>query len=142
MSTLLDTGPVVAAARPDDKDHERCARLFADPPPGSLLLPSTVLIEACWLINVRMGADAHAKFLERISPDLAAGELELVELTGDDIARMAALAHTYRDAGLDPTDVSVIALAERLKVTQVATLDRRDFTVVRPRHCDALTLLP
>lgn len=86
MSTLLDTGPVVAAARPDDHDHDRCARFFADPPPGPLLLPSTVLVEACWLINVRMGPDTHARFLERISADLAAGELDLVELIDDDIA--------------------------------------------------------
>lgn len=35
-----------------------------------------------------------------------------------------------------------IALAERLDVRQIATLDRRDFTVVRPRHVDVLTLLP
>jgi hypothetical protein len=36
----------------------------------------------------------------------------------------------------------VIAVAERLNLTDVATLDRRHFTVVRPSHVDALTLLP
>jgi predicted nucleic acid-binding protein len=36
----------------------------------------------------------------------------------------------------------VIATAERLGVTEVATLDRRHFSVVRPRHTPALTLLP
>jgi hypothetical protein len=36
----------------------------------------------------------------------------------------------------------VIALAERLSVTTVATLNRRDFAVVRPTHCEALTLIP
>jgi hypothetical protein len=36
----------------------------------------------------------------------------------------------------------VIAAAERLAITEVATLDRRHFTVVRPRHATALTLLP
>jgi uncharacterized protein len=43
---------------------------------------------------------------------------------------------------LDPTDASVIAMAERLGVKQVATLNRRDFGVVRPRHVDALQLVP
>jgi predicted nucleic acid-binding protein len=36
----------------------------------------------------------------------------------------------------------VIALAERLDVSEIATLDRRHFTVVRPAHVQALTLLP
>lgn len=142
MTTLLDTGPVLAAARSTDKDHQRCAEFFAHPPPGPLLLPSTVLIEACWLVNDRVGAKAHAVFLDRLGNDIADGKLKLTEVVPEDLARMAELARTYADARLDPTDVSVIALAERLDVTQVATLDRRDFRIVRPRHCDALTLLP
>jgi hypothetical protein len=36
----------------------------------------------------------------------------------------------------------VIALAERHGATRVATLDKRHFTVVRPRHAPALELLP
>lgn len=142
MTTLLDTGPVLAAARPNDRDHERCAEFFAHPPPGPLLLPSTVLLEASWLVNDRVGAKAHEVFLDRLAADMAVGRLSLTELVPDDIARMAELVGTYRDARLDPTDVSVIALAERLRITQVATLDRRDFSIVRPQHCDALTLLP
>lgn len=140
MTTLLDTGPMVAAARRDDEDHELCARFFADPP-RPLLLPSTVLIESCWLLNARVGPAAHAAFLRRIRNDVAAEELTLVELVPDDLERMAELADTYRDLRLDPTDASVIAIAERLGVRRVATLDHRDFRVVRPRH-GPLTLLP
>ncbi|GAA4230503.1 hypothetical protein GCM10023075_40380 [Streptosporangium album] len=43
---------------------------------------------------------------------------------------------------LDPADVSVVAIAERLGVTQIATIDRRDFTLIRPRHVSAFRLLP
>ena len=35
-----------------------------------------------------------------------------------------------------------LLIAERLNVATIATLNRRDFTVVRPRHVQALTLLP
>ena len=55
---------------------------------------------------------------------------------------MAELVVTYGDLPLGTTDASVIAIAERLKLTEVATLDRRHFTVVRPSNVDALTLLP
>jgi len=40
------------------------------------------------------------------------------------------------------TDTSVIAIVERLKLTEVATLNHRRFAVVRPAHVNALTLLP
>jgi predicted nucleic acid-binding protein len=43
---------------------------------------------------------------------------------------------------LGGTDASVIALAERHQVTRIATLNRRHFHVVRPRHTPAFTLLP
>jgi hypothetical protein len=36
----------------------------------------------------------------------------------------------------------VITIAERLGITEVATLNRRDFAYVRPRHAEALTLFP
>jgi predicted nucleic acid-binding protein len=52
------------------------------------------------------------------------------------------LVESYRDFPLGGADASVVALAERLGVAQVATLDRRHFTVVRPRHLVAFTLLP
>ena len=55
---------------------------------------------------------------------------------------MAELVMTYSSLPLGTTDASVIAVAERLNLTDVATLDRRHFTVVRPSHVDALTLLP
>jgi hypothetical protein len=49
----------------------------------------------------------------------------------------------FRPGGLDLGGVdAVIAIAERLNVATVATLDRRDFTVARPRHVKALTLIP
>jgi uncharacterized protein len=48
----------------------------------------------------------------------------------------------YADLPLGTTDATVIALAERLDVDEVATLDRRHFTVVRPSHTPSLNLLP
>ena len=50
-----------------------------------------------------------------------------------DVRRAAEPVRTYGDLPLGTTDATVIALAERLEVTEIATLDRRRFTVVRPR---------
>ena len=65
-----------------------------------------------------------------------------MDLVAADYARMAELVVTYGDLPFGTTDASVIAIAERLKLTDVATLDRRHFTVVRPDHANSLTLLP
>jgi hypothetical protein len=39
-------------------------------------------------------------------------------------------------------DKDVAALSERLRLDTVATFDLRHFTVIRPSHVDALSLLP
>ena len=55
---------------------------------------------------------------------------------------MADLVEQHADLPLGTTDAAVITIAERLAITEIATLDRRHFTVVRPRHTNALTLFP
>lgn len=141
MTTLIDSGPLVAAASRNDIDHERCLRLFRELP-GPFLLPDTVLIEACWVIGDRIGAKSHALFLEAIAAELERDRYRLISLIPPDLPRMAELVSQYSDLRLDPTDASVVAIAERLGVRQVATLDRRDFTVVRPRHAKVFSIVP
>jgi uncharacterized protein len=48
----------------------------------------------------------------------------------------------YQGFPLGVTDASVVAVAERLKITEVATLDRRHFHAITPAHAAALELLP
>ena len=48
---------------------------------------------------------------------------------------------TYRDLPLGTVDASVVATAERLKINEVAPLDRRHFNVVRPKT-GAFRLVP
>lgn len=136
MRTLLDTGPLIALVDRDDSHHQQCVRLL-ETLEGTLLLPTTVLIETCWMVNRYLGPRVQANFLARAGEDYT-----LVDLEPPDLLRMSELVRTYSDMHLDPTDASVIILAERLEISQVATLDRRDFRAVRPRHLEALTLLP
>jgi len=73
---------------------------------------------------------------------IADGDLALVELVPEDMPRVIELVDAYADFPLGTTDASVSAIAERLTITEVATLDHRHFPNVRPRHADYLTLLP
>jgi predicted nucleic acid-binding protein len=73
---------------------------------------------------------------------IAEGELQLEVLEQIDYARMSELVTTYADLPLGMVDASSVAIAERLDVREIATIDRRHSSVVRPRHVDAFTLLP
>jgi predicted nucleic acid-binding protein len=102
------------------------------------LVPQLVVAEVCYMLERERGSHVEAAFLRSFSQ----GQLVLVPLTVADTDRMADLVEQYASFPLGGTDAAVIAVAERLDITTVATLDRRHFTVVRPNHADALTLLP
>jgi uncharacterized protein len=138
---VVDTSPLVAAAISNDADHERCVEVFNQVQQSgrSLLVPSFVAHEACFMLNRDGGAQAAAGFLRSLGAGVA---FRLVDLDGGDMRRIAELLTTYEDLGLDAADASVIAVAERLRIDTVITRDYRDFHVVRPRHVDAFTLLP
>lgn len=137
---VCDTGPLVAAALSNDSDHKACVELFTalHAARRELLVPATVVAEVGYLLAREAGARVESLFLR----SLAEGDFTPVDLTGTDYTRMADLVSAYESLPLGTTDASVIATAERLGLTDVATLDRRHFTVVRPKHVDALTLLP
>jgi uncharacterized protein len=55
---------------------------------------------------------------------------------------MAELVRKYSDLPPGAVDASVVAIAERLGVHDIATLDRRHFGVVRPRHVAHFAIVP
>ena len=59
-----------------------------------------------------------------------------------DWLRIGELVWQYRDLPLGTVDASVVAAAERLLISSVATLDRRHFAVVQPAHLESFALVP
>jgi uncharacterized protein len=103
-----------------------------------LIIPTLVLTEATYLLGTRLGWEPEVRFLG----DLATGGFALEPVSPADLLRIAELVAKYHDLPLGTVDASVVAAAERLQITDVATLDRRHFTVVRPAHVAAFTLVP
>jgi uncharacterized protein len=134
---LVDTGPIVAIINDRDDHHQECKYLL-ERLPGPLLIPATVATEVCLMLERRRGTYAELAFLS----DVQAGRYTLIESLSADLARIAQLVEKYDDLPLGTVDASVVALAERLNITTVVTIDRRDFSIVRPAHVSALTLLP
>jgi len=105
--------------------------------PGPLLVPSLVITEVAYLLATRLGTESEVRFLG----DLAAGTLLPEPVMPGDWLPIAELVARYRDLPLGTVDASVIVTAERLDVTEIATLDRRHFTVVQPQR-GSFQLLP
>jgi uncharacterized protein len=101
-----------------------------------LVIPTLVVAEATYLVGSRLGPAAEARFLRGLN------QIEVEPPSPDDWERIANLVEEYADLPLGGTDASVVALAERLDTGTLITLDRRHFTVVRPRHREAFELLP
>lgn len=135
MAILLDTGILYALADADDDWHER-AREWLDEVGELLIAPVTVLPEVADLLHTRIGPEAERRFVQ----SLAAGELEVDYLKPADLARTHELMARYPTLGF--VDLSIVAIAERLRIQTVATTDRRHFRAVAPKHTRALTLVP
>jgi len=104
----------------------------------ALLLPITVVPEADYLVASRLGVRVELAMLRAV----VSGELRLEAVTAADVARCVEIVEEYADSDIGFVDASLVALAERLGVTRVLTLDHRHFRMVRPRHCPAFELVP
>lgn len=120
-----------------EDEHDACADLLGEWP-GPLIVPTLCLAEAAYLIGERLGWEREIQLLAA----LESAELVIELLDPSDLERIAQLVVAYRDLPLGTADASVVATAERLGVTTIATLDRRHFGVVRPAHADAFDLAP
>lgn len=90
------------------------------------------------MLETRLGQEAEVRFLG----DLASGAFSVEPVAASDWLRIAELVWEYKDLFLGTVDASVIAAAERLHIHEIATLDLRHFSVVRPAHVPSFELVP
>ncbi|SBT41011.1 type II toxin-antitoxin system VapC family toxin [Micromonospora narathiwatensis] len=135
MALVVDAGPLYAYVDADDQHHEACADLL-ETHPGPLIVPTLVITEVVYLLATRLGAQAELRFLG----DLASGAFDIEPVHPTDWLRIADLVERYADLPLGAVDASVVACAERLGIDEVATVDRRHFTIIKANR--QLLLLP
>jgi predicted nucleic acid-binding protein len=135
MLAVVDTGPLYAVVDEDDADHARC-RALLESGAYNLIIPTMVIAEVTYLVGTRLGSVIEAQFLGSLT------RMHVEAPTPDDWQRISELVKQYGDFPLGGTDASVVALAERLDIETVVTLDDRHFRAVRPRHRQSFRLLP
>jgi len=137
MAALVDTGILLALANRRDANHQTAVALLSSLR-EALLVPIPVLTEAAYVTNRVLGVEAEAALVA----SLGRGEMQLEEITREDCLRAAELLRLYAGARIGFVDASLVAVAERLKIRRVLTVDRRHFDMIRPRHCDGFEILP
>lgn len=136
MIAVADTGFVYALAISSQRWHAACLQLHRRM--TTIYLPQSVLTESIYMLTRAGGNRTAAAFLMGLSTS----KYILEALTPEDIRRVAELLEKYADTRVDFVDASVAAVAERLTLTHILTIDRRDFNIIRPLHADFFTLLP
>jgi predicted nucleic acid-binding protein len=137
LALVLDTSVLLAALDAADADHGPCAKLIGKAG-ENLVVPALVLSELDYWCHQRLTAAVWLAFLE----DVLGGAYAVEAPTQADLERCHELQRTYADLEVGVVDASVLAVVERLGEPKLATLDRRHFATMRPRHTSALRLLP
>lgn len=131
---LIDTNVWLILADGRSRGNPRIVELVAG---ENWITTAQVTAEASWLLLDRLGPKSQQDFLRLITNDL----LDVIDLSAADWQRCLQLVSTYEDLKLDLVDASLVAVAERLDITRIATLNERDFRVVRPNHCEVFDLV-
>jgi uncharacterized protein len=137
VALILDTGPLYASLDRSDADHRTCRSLI-ESADEALVIPAPVLVEVDYWIHQRL----HPGVLVALLADIEDGAYAIEDLQAADHARVRELCDRYADADIGFVDAAVLSIVERLDEPKLASLDHRHFSLLRPRHRDALTLLP
>lgn len=123
-----------------DEKNERFdeAVLVATLYQGHFAIPYVILTEVAFLFNRQGGTPSVIKFLDALV--IMQPQFESVLIS--DLVRAREILATFQPTRLDFVDCCIMALSERLNVTQVCTFDHRDFSIFRPTHVSHLEILP
>ncbi|MBI4205179.1 MAG: PIN domain-containing protein [Betaproteobacteria bacterium] len=125
---LVDSGPLVALFDADDRWHRPVAD-FLKKYRGELVTSAANVTEAAWIT-----ASASDRMLANLLTWLHRGGVSVHNLEPQDFSRIAALFAQYRTLRPDFADLALVALAERLKLDRILTLDKKDFMVYRLKN--------
>lgn len=133
---LIDAGPLVAIIDRTDKHHAACTRTVrALDCQFVTTLPA--ITEAMYLLRLCGGAVGQSTLWKLI----LRRDVIIEHPTDADLARMEALMARYADRPMDFADASLVAIAERLSLSRIFTVDRSDFTVYRLNRRTPFTVI-
>jgi predicted nucleic acid-binding protein len=132
---IVDTGPLVALFDESEPAHQACLDALQSMR-APLITTWPVLTESFYLLS------DWQKGQTELWEFILSGGLTIAEIPASYCGRLGDLMRKYRDKPMDLADATLVVLAEIHKARVVFTLDRRDFSVYRPRHLKHFDLIP
>lgn len=130
-SIIVDTGPLVALFHARDR-HHGAAKAVLESSPAVLVTTWPVITEACHFLG-QAGKRALLTFIRR-------GALRLETLSVEDVPALDDVLARY--ARMDFADATLVLIAEKTGITEIFTIDRRDFEAYRTPSGRRFKLLP
>jgi uncharacterized protein len=137
LTLLIDAGPIVALADPDEPQRGSILAALRDEP-GDLVMPAPTTAEVDYLLGRRFGQAARRAFLS----DLASGRFKVASLEREDYEAIIEFDRQYSDLALGFADCALVALADRYRTTRVLSFDERHFRAVMPLGGGSFTIMP
>jgi predicted nucleic acid-binding protein len=137
MAIVADSGAIYGLYDKRDSAHTSL-RAVLERERDRIIIPSVALGEIDYLLRVRLGNRALLQFLA----DIDHGAFQIEPLTREDLRRCSALVAKYENLDLGLCDSAVVAIAERLGIERILTVDERDFRAIRSSRGKAFRLLP
>jgi predicted nucleic acid-binding protein len=135
---IVDTSALLAYFNSREPDHKAVAHVIDEHADGVLVVSPYVVAELDYLVATRIGVDAELAVLR----ELSSRAWQLADFDADGLERAAAIIEKYRDLNIGLADASIAVLAEQHHTTQILTLDRRHFEVLRPIGGGRFAILP
>lgn len=137
IKTLLDSSFLFALINQKDTNHAACVAVARDAALHKSILV-TVIPETCYLLHKWLGHAVMRAFIQNLQDPI----WQIEQIQPQDWARVNELLNQYADVRLDLVDATLVAVAERLNIETILTLDQRDFRLIRPHHAGFFTILP
>ncbi len=115
-NTLIDAGPIIALFTTNDRHHEAVTE-YLKAYRGTLTTNWPVITEASHMLSYDVRAQlALLKWIER-------GALQIQEISGEAIGRIAQLMEKYSDLPMDLADATLVLVAETSGIREIMTID-------------------
>jgi uncharacterized protein len=124
VSTLIDTGAILALLDRTDRWHRLCVEAF-DQLRLPLLTSEAVLTELFHLVG-----DSRSE-MEAAWRLVRCGAIVLGAIEDSELAQLQTLMYRYADRPMDFADATLVYLAKREGLTTIFTVDHADFETYR-----------
>lgn len=136
MTALVDTGFMLAYLAQNDKYHQPCREALSNE--LNPLIPEAILPELAYMVIRDLGYATFIIFMRTMLNN----RQQIIWTTEADLTRATDIMEQYADSKIDFVDCVIMAIAERLNITRILTIDQRHFRLFRPQHAEAFEILP